>query len=68
MVRSFNGDRLFTILTDSTLTHTIALYEVKDVARSLDWSLGLLVVPLCFMFVAGEAIAKVKSADMTNMT
>ncbi|MEA5476858.1 hypothetical protein VB774_04415 [Pseudanabaena galeata UHCC 0370] len=46
-----------TILTDTTLTRTIALNEVKDVARSLDWSLGLLVIPLCFMFVAGEEIA-----------
>ncbi|WP_190303640.1 hypothetical protein [Pseudanabaena sp. UWO311] len=46
-----------TIATNSILTRTIALNKVKDVARSLDWSLGLLVIPLCFMFVAGEVIA-----------
>ncbi|MFZ4555003.1 MAG: hypothetical protein ACOYN8_01305 [Pseudanabaena sp.] len=32
---SFNGGKLFTILTDSTLTRAITLYEVKDIARSL---------------------------------
>ncbi|MFN5399228.1 MAG: hypothetical protein ACK5RE_08930 [Pseudanabaena sp.] len=45
-MRSFNGGKLFTILTDSTLTRTIALNEVEDVAQSLDWSLRLLVIPL----------------------
>ncbi|WP_269433571.1 hypothetical protein [Pseudanabaena sp. 'Roaring Creek'] len=32
---SFNGGKLLTILTDTTLTLTIALNEVEDVARSL---------------------------------
>ncbi|MEA5488804.1 MULTISPECIES: hypothetical protein [Pseudanabaena] len=31
---SCNGGKLLTIATDSTLTRTIALNEVEDVARS----------------------------------